>query len=116
MAETLGGFEQLVLFAILKRKQEAYGAAIRDEIEESTGREVAAGAIYVTLERLENRGLVRSHWGEPTATRGGRRRRYYELQSAGARVLEQTYSALRGLAEPMLAELRSMAGSRVTDA
>jgi len=110
MGETLGEFEQLVLFALLKLKDSAYGAAIRAEIEEQAGRDVNSGAVYITLERLENRGLVKSRWGEPTGERGGRRRRYYRLRPEGAAVLHRSYNQLRRLAEEVLPELEAIAG------
>jgi DNA-binding PadR family transcriptional regulator len=108
MSETLGEFEQLVLFAMLRLGDDAYGAAIGAAIEENTGRHVAAGAIYVTLERLRKRGLVTSSWGEPTGERGGRRRRYYRLESEGAALLYRSYEDLQRLAAAALPELRSM--------
>jgi DNA-binding PadR family transcriptional regulator len=106
MSQTLGEFEQIVLFALLKLKDAAYGAAIRAEIEEQTGRNVNSGAVYVTLDRLENRGLVTSRWGEPTGARGGRRRRYYRLGAEGAKTLHRSYHQLRQIAEEVLPELQ----------
>ena len=108
MSDTLGEFEQLVLFAVLRLGDDAYGAAIGSAIEENTGRQVAAGAIYVTLERLRKRGLVRSSWGQPTAERGGRRRRYYRLEAVGATLLHRSYEDLQRLAAAALPELRAM--------
>jgi len=108
VSQNLGEFEQFVLFALLKLKEDAYGAAIRSEIEERTGRRVNSGAVYVTLERLENRGLLRSRWGEPTAERGGRRRRYYELRRAGAAALHRSYRQLQRMADDVLPELEAL--------
>ena len=66
MADWLGEFEQLVLFAIVQLDPAAYGASIRKLIEERAGRSVSSGALYTTLDRLEQRGLLASNWGEPT--------------------------------------------------
>jgi DNA-binding PadR family transcriptional regulator len=79
----LGEFEQLVLLALLRLGPEAYGATIRREIETRTGRELAISAVYVTLDRLEVKGLVRSRIGDPTPQRGGRRRKHFVLLPAG---------------------------------
>jgi len=84
---TLGEFEQFVLLALLRLGPDAYGATVRREIEEHAGREVSISAVYTTLERLEQKGLVRSRIGEPTPERGGRRRRHFELLPLGARSL-----------------------------
>src|SRR5918992_764512 len=83
----LGDFEQLVLLALLRLGPDAYGATIRREIEARAGRQLSISAVYTTLERLEQKGLVRSRIGEPTAQRGGRRRRHFELLPLGARSL-----------------------------
>lgn len=108
MSHSLGEFEQLLLFALLKLKDDAYGAAIRAEIEEQTGRDVNSGAVYVTLERLQDRRLLTSRWGKPTGERGGRRRRYYTLTAAGARALHHSYEQLRRLADEVLDDLEAL--------
>lgn len=77
MEKKLGEFEQMVLLALLRLRENAYGSAVRVEIEKRTGREISIGALYTTLERLEKQGLVRSRIGEPTAERGGRRKKYF---------------------------------------
>jgi PadR family transcriptional regulator PadR len=97
MPPALGEFEQLVLFALVHLGPDAYGATVRREIEARTGREVAISAVYTTLERLEGKGFVRSRVGEPTAERGGRRRRHFELLPAGARALKVAYDAFTGM-------------------
>jgi DNA-binding PadR family transcriptional regulator len=76
-----------VLFALVRLGPEAYGATIRREIEQRTGRELSISATYVTLERLETKGYVRSRVGEPTAERGGRRRKHFVLTAAGRKEL-----------------------------
>ena len=97
----LGELEQLVLLAILALGDEAYGASIQREIGARTGRDVAVGAIYTALDRLETRGAVESSMGEPTAERGGRRRKHYSLLAIGeedlVRSLRTMESMRRGL-------------------
>ncbi len=79
----LGEFEQLVLLAILRLGDQAYGVSIRSEIAACTAREVAPGALYTTLDRLEDKGIVRSRFGDATPQRGGRARRYFLLTKKG---------------------------------
>ena len=85
--EPLGPLEQLVLLALARLRHIAYGVTIRREIETRTGRRLSIGSIYPTLDRLEQKGLVSSYMSEPTSVRGGRSRRHYELEPAGARAL-----------------------------
>lgn len=108
MAEALGEFEQLVLLAVLRLGTEAYGAAIRREIETRTGRELSISAVYTTVQRLEQKGLVRSRMGEPLPERGGRRRKYVELLPAGARALKVAYSAVLGMAAGLEQRLKAL--------
>ena len=98
MTDWLGEFEQLVLFAVVSLEPDGYGTTIRQLIEEKADRQVSAGALYTTLERLEARGLVMSSWGEPTAERGGKRKRHYRLRPAGRAALTRSWQALRALA------------------
>jgi PadR family transcriptional regulator PadR len=84
----LGDFEQLVLLAVLRLGEEAYGITITDEITARTGCRVAQGSVYTTLNRLENKGLLRSHRGEPLPVRGGRSRRFYRIEPEGKQALE----------------------------
>ena len=83
----LGEFEQLILLAILQLRGEVYGVPIVDEIERRTGRTVAPAAVYVTLRRLEEKGLVSSWMSEPTAERGGKARRCVKVTRAGIETL-----------------------------
>jgi DNA-binding PadR family transcriptional regulator len=105
MPVTLGEFEQLILLAILQRGEDAYGASIERELEARTRRRVSLGAIYTTLLRLEEKGLVSARVGEPLPERGGRRRKYYRVLPAGLRHLERAMRNLRamsaGLAKPL---------------
>jgi len=98
-AAALGDFEQLVLMGVLRLGGDAYGAAIRQEIHARSGRDVSINAVYTTLDRLEAKGLLRSWEGEPTAQRGGRRRKFYELKPAGLAALRQAYRAFTSMAD-----------------
>ena len=95
--EFLGGFELLVLLALIRLGDEAYGVPISDAIEESSGREVALGSVYITLDRLEQKGLVTSRLGEPTAERGGRAKTYFEITAKGLRETRQAQRTLKRL-------------------
>jgi PadR family transcriptional regulator PadR len=105
----LGEFEQLVLFAVLRLEEEACGVAIRDEIEARTGRDVSPGAIYTTLGRLEERGLVSSVVLAPTPGRVGRPRKHYTLRPAGAKALRNAYGSIQALAVGHLSKLSDLA-------
>ena len=87
----LGAFEQHVLAALLRLRGNAYGVTIRREIVERTGRDVAVGAIYATLDRLEAKGYVSSRLGEATPERGGRAKRYFEIEAPGERALQKAW-------------------------
>ena len=88
---SLGQFEQLVLTAILTLKENAYGVTIHAKVEElSRPKRVVLGAVYATLDRLEDKRLVSSWLSEPTAERGGRSRRHYRLENAGERALHES--------------------------
>jgi PadR family transcriptional regulator, regulatory protein PadR len=93
MAEVLGMFEQTVLLALLRPTttlgREAYGRAILKEVQARLQRQVSAGAVYATLERLEAKELVSSRLGPGTAIRGGRPRRYYTIETPGVRALNE---------------------------
>jgi DNA-binding PadR family transcriptional regulator len=102
----LGEFEQLVLLALARLGSEAYGVTMTAEISARTGREISLGAVYKTLERLEDKGLVASRIGEPTAERGGRRKKHYRLAAAGQRALRQSIAGLRNMSDGLESELR----------
>lgn len=108
MAAPLGEFEQLVLLALLRLGRDAYGATVRREIESRAGREVAISAVYTTLERLERKGYVRSRVGDPTAERGGRRRRHFELRPSGAHALRAAYEAFTGMTAGLERQLKAL--------
>jgi len=84
---TLGEFEQVVLLAILRLDENAYGVSIRKEIMACTERKPSPGALYTTLDRLEERGLVTSRFGDPTPQRGGRAKRYFKVTATGLRAV-----------------------------
>jgi PadR family transcriptional regulator, regulatory protein PadR len=79
----LGEFEQVVLLAILRLEDEAYGVSIAEEIRLCTGRRASPGALYNTLDRLEEKGMVSSRVGEPTPQRRGRPKRFYTVTKSG---------------------------------
>ena len=94
----IGEFEELVLLAIIKLGSDAYGVGIHDALKEATGRSFSIGALYTTLSRLEEKGLVSSWEGEATRERGGRVKRYYRVQASGERALREAENARRNLA------------------
>jgi DNA-binding PadR family transcriptional regulator len=99
MAETsgLGEFEHVVLLAILRLGEDAYGVTIRAEIMACTDREPGPGALYTTLDRLEEKGLVTSRFGDPTPQRGGRAKRYFTVSAAGVRAVSRAQRGYRNL-------------------
>ncbi|HTW66369.1 MAG TPA: PadR family transcriptional regulator [Bryobacteraceae bacterium] len=89
--DSLGQFEQLVLTAILTRREDAYGVSIHSKVQElAHPKPVSLGAVYVTLDRLEDKGLVKSWLSDPTPERGGRAKRCYRLEALGERALEES--------------------------
>jgi DNA-binding PadR family transcriptional regulator len=94
MAELLGAFEQAVLLAVWNLAEEAYGRAILRGARSAPDRPAAAGAVYATLDRLEQKGLIASRLEEGTPVRAGRARRYYRLTAAGIKALNESKAAL----------------------
>lgn len=98
MAEHLGALEQAVLLALLRPQtelgKERYGRAILKEVQTRLNRDISAGAVYATLDRLENKGLVTSRLGPGTAVRGGRPKRHYAIQPDGVRALNDAKAAI----------------------
>ena len=97
MADKLGIFEQAVLLAIVRLREEAYGRAILREVQDSLDRDVAAGAVHATLERLEGKGLIRSRLGPGTPIRDGRAKRFYRLEPAGVEALNDARAVVKAL-------------------
>jgi DNA-binding PadR family transcriptional regulator len=93
----LGEFEQVVLLATLRLGDKAYAVAVQQEILRCTGRDVSRGSIYVTLDRLETKGYLRSHLADATPERGGRAKRYYTLRPAAISALKESRRALVAL-------------------
>ena len=104
----LGEFEVVVLMAALHLSEGAYGSAIRDEIERRSGRAVSRGSVYITLDRLEEKGLLASRLGEANASRGGRPKRLFRVTTAGVKAVKHSVAILsrmhKGL-EPVLGDL-----------
>ena len=90
----IGEFEYLVLTSAIRLDSTAYGATIRNEIEEATGRPCSIGALYTTLDRLENKGLVKTQMGAPTPERGGRAKRMVKVTATGSRAAREFYGAI----------------------
>ena len=103
----LGEFEQLILLAILRRGDDAYGVTIRAELSERAGRTVAPGALYTALERLEAKGLITSRMGAPTPQRGGRAKRFVTVTATGIEALSRALQAY----ERLLDGLKVLRGS-----
>ena len=103
-----GEFEQLVLFALVRLGNGAFGAAIHREITTRTGRDMPVSAVYVTLERLEAKRMVCSYVGNPTRQRGGRRRKHYLLDTAGQRALVRAYRTFQVMTAGIQQDLEAL--------
>lgn len=97
--QTLSDFELLVAMAVFRLGDNAYGAAIRREIEARSGRRVAIGAVYATLGRLEDKGLLRHRVSDPLPIKGGRSRKLFNLTAAGDRALRESVGILRRMTD-----------------
>lgn len=95
----LGEFEHIVILALLRLADRAYGVTVRQEIEARTRREVSIGAVYATLDRLEAKGYVKSLVGEPTPERGGRSKRFFHVTAKGISAVNRTHRAVQSLTE-----------------
>src|ERR1700753_3329627 len=93
----LGEFEYLLLTAAAKLGEDAYGAAIRQDVENATGRSCSIGALYTTLDRLEKKGLIETWMGEATPQRGGRPKRMVRVTAKGAQEARAFYNAVTGV-------------------
>jgi DNA-binding PadR family transcriptional regulator len=106
VADVLGTFEQAVLLEVLRLGEDAYGRAILKAVQSRLERDVAAGAVHATLERLERKGLLSSRLGSGTPVRAGRARRFYRVQPAGIRALDNARRTVnniwRGLKWPVM--------------
>jgi PadR family transcriptional regulator PadR len=97
----LGEFEHIIVLALLRLEDRAYGVSVRQEIECRTKREVSIGAVYATLDRLETKGYVTSHRGDPTPERGGRSKRFFRVTAKGLTVVNRTQRALQRMTEDL---------------
>jgi PadR family transcriptional regulator PadR len=97
VSDILGAFEQAVLLALVRLEKQAYGRTILKEVQQRLQRDVAAGAVYATLDRLEEKRLISSRLGSGTAIRAGRPRRYYSIENAGVRALNESKAAVEGM-------------------
>lgn len=95
----LGEFEHMIVLALLRLQDQAYGVTVRREIEFRTKREVSIGAVYATLDRLETKGYVRSRRGDPTPERGGRSKRFFRVTANGVAAANRTHRALQSMIE-----------------
>ncbi len=95
----LGEFEHLVVLALLRLEERAYGVTVRQEIEFRTQREVSIGAVYATLDRMEAKGYVKSRLGDPTPERGGRPKRFFRVTAKGMAAVNRTQKALQSMTE-----------------
>src|SRR5690349_522015 len=93
--EPLGSLEHIVLLAVMRLGDEAYGISVRREIDLTAGRDLSIGAIYATLMRLESKGFVKSSEGEPTAERGGRAKRYFRVTADGKFAVQNTHDMIQ---------------------
>ncbi|MEZ5318276.1 MAG: PadR family transcriptional regulator [Vicinamibacterales bacterium] len=109
MPTALGEFEQLLLLAVLRLGDDAYGVTVRRAIEGATGRRVSAGAVYTALGRLEARGLVTSTPGDTVPERTGMRRRYYRVRPEGARQVHRAIRHVRAMSDGLMPEIERLA-------
>lgn len=105
MADQIGSLEQLILLALLKLGDDAYGVAVQQEIARRTSRDISFGAVYTTLGRLEQKGYVGTRLGDPTPERGGRRKKHYTLRAPGRRALQASLDDLRAMTRGLGATL-----------
>jgi DNA-binding PadR family transcriptional regulator len=111
--EHLGELEQLVMLAVVRLGPEAYGAAIQRELAQRARRRISIGTVYVTLTRLESKGLVSSWMGDPTPARGGKAKRYYAVERAGQAALRTAKDSLMRMWEGLAPSGASPSGSHV---
>ena len=98
-ALNLGELEQLILLAILRLRDDAYGVTIRAELADRTGRQISPGALYTALDRLETKGLIASRMSDPTPQRGGRAKRHVTVTAPGMKALTRALRAHERLLE-----------------
>ena len=114
LREHLGEFEQIPLLAVLRLGQNAYGVPVRREIENRTGRSVTVGALYRTLDRMEEKGYVTSWFSDPVPERGGRSKRYFRVEPVGIRALNVSHRDLMAMWEGLDLRAATKKGSHAS--
>ena len=104
-----GEFELMVLLAVLRLEESAYGVTIREELERETSRTIAFGTVYKTLGRMEGKGFLQSRMADPTGERGGRRKKLYEITPAGLAIARRSVADLQRLTKGLEAALEGEA-------
>ena len=107
-APIVGEFEHFVLLALVRLGNGAFGASIRREIRERTGRDASDGTIYMTLGRLEKKKMIASYIGIPSPHRGGRRRKHFLIDTEGQKALGRAYRALAAMSEGIEGDLAAL--------
>jgi PadR family transcriptional regulator PadR len=107
----LGEFEQLALLAVMRLGDDAWGARIQEELDATAEREASISAIYITLTRLEKKGMVRSWMGPPSDERGGKARRYFAVEPEGVVALDEARRRLLSMWDGLEADLEAAVGS-----
>jgi PadR family transcriptional regulator, regulatory protein PadR len=114
MPDSVGQFEQIILTAILSLREDAYGVTIHEKASElAAPRNISLGAVYVTLDRLEDKGLISSRLSDPTPERGGRSKRFYRLEAPGERALEESAATAKRVWEAVAEAWGDLAGGGV---
>lgn len=98
----IGEFEELVLLAIINQSPHAYGVSITEALEQATNRKITVGALYATLDRLEQKGFIRSWLDEPTAERGGRAKKFFDIEASGENALREVEHSRRILVPKLM--------------
>ena len=104
--EFLGELEHMILLAVVRRGDSGYAVSVRREILARVGRDISRGAVYITLDRLEQKGYLTSYLADPTPIRGGKAKRYYQITSIGLQALSHSRDALLRLWEGLEGRLR----------
>ena len=113
MPESVGQFEQIILTSILSLREEAYGVSIHEKAARlAAPKNVSLGAVYVTLDRLEDKGLIKSWLSDPTPERGGRSKRFYRLEALGERALQESTATSKRVWEAVAEIWGNLDGSR----
>lgn len=115
MSDELGSFEHLVLLAVLRLGGEAHGGGVQEELERTGERKASVSSIYITLMRLQEKGLVTSYLGDPTEMPGGKARRFFSLEPAGLAALGSMRERLLAMWEGVEGAIREAAGGRSGD-